>query len=193
MSHLFTGDKLATNKRTPAGFGEGESPRTVVRRDRYKQKIMVSIIFRSGIDQITYWDKGDTVTSESYIKDCLKPLVRTLEEQRSKSGCHGLKFYQDNARPHVASMVITFLKDHEFIIMDHPPYSPDLAPSDFWLFDYIKTRLSDHTSEKSLICEITKICNAIPKKELETTYDKWVERMGLCIKFKRDYFEHNLK
>jgi len=201
LSDIVTGDESSFywlqigHKQTNSSWvGEGESPRTVVRRDRYEPKTMVSIIFRrSGIDQITYWDKGDTVTSESYIKDCLKPLVRTLGEQRSKSGCHGLKFHQDNAIPHVASTVITFLKDHEFIIMDHPPYSPDLAPSDFWLFDYIKTRLSDHTSEKSLISEITKICNAIPKKELETTYDKWVERMELCIKFKGDYFEHNLK
>jgi len=33
--------------------------------------------------------------------------------------------------------------------MDHPPYSPNLAPCDFWRFDYIKQRINDHTSLKS--------------------------------------------
>lgn len=34
-------------------------------------------------------------------------------------------------------------------MMDHPPCSPDFALSDFWLFDYIKQRLDDHTSAES--------------------------------------------
>jgi hypothetical protein len=35
--------------------------------------------------------------------------------------------------------------------MDHPPYLPDLAPSDFWLFDYIKERLTSNTDAKNLM------------------------------------------
>ncbi len=34
--------------------------------------------------------------------------------------------------------------------MPHPPYSPDLAPCDYWLNDYIKLNLTDQTNEKSL-------------------------------------------
>ena len=49
--------------------------------------------------------------------------------------------------------------------MDHPPYSPDLAPSDFWLFDYIKQRLTDQPDAKSLGKQITEIANSIPKEE----------------------------
>jgi hypothetical protein len=38
-------------------------------------------------------------------------------------------------------------KQHEFLAkksitkLDHPPYSPDLAPCDFWLFPELKTAL----------------------------------------------------
>ena len=67
--------------------------------------------------------------------------------------------------------------------MDHPPYSPDLAPSDFWLFDYIKQRLDDHTSAESLIRQITAIVRSIPKEEYLKTFQKWIERMELCIKY----------
>ena len=76
--------------------------------------------------------------------------------------------------------------------MDHPPYSPDLAPCDFWLFDYIKQRLSDHTSVKSLDAEITKTIADIPRNEWEYTFDKWLERMRLCIIYKGDYFKHEI-
>ena len=47
--------------------------------------------------------------------------------------------------------------------MNHPPYSPDLAPSDFWLFDYIKKRLTFNPDAKSLMKQITGIVNSIPK------------------------------
>ncbi|CAF3331902.1 unnamed protein product, partial [Rotaria sp. Silwood2] len=32
-------------------------------------------------------------------------------------------------------------------IMSHPPYSPDLAPCDYWLNDYIKRNLTDQSDE----------------------------------------------
>ena len=78
------------------------------------------------------------------------------------------------------------------MVMKHPPYLPDLAPFDFWLFDYIKQRLSDHTTVKSLDTEITKIVSEIPKYGLKKTFDKWLERMRLCIKFIGDHFEHEI-
>ena len=173
---------------------EGESPRTVVRRGRFEPKTMVSIFFRtSGVEHITYWDKGQSVDAESYIEDCLKPLVRSLNRQRKQSGTANLKFHHDNARPHVAQSVTEHLEQQKFIIIEQPPYSPDLAPSDFWLFDYIKQRLDEHTSAESLVRQITKIVRDTPIKEFQRTFEKWIERMELCIKFKGDYFEHEIK
>ena len=78
-------------------------------------------------------------------------LVKKINAQRPESGCKGLKFHHDNARPHTHRDVVAFLEVHEFIIMDHPPYSPDPAPCALWPFDYIKQHLSDHTSVKVLM------------------------------------------
>jgi histone-lysine N-methyltransferase SETMAR len=169
----------------------GESPRTVVRQGRFEPKTLVCIFFReSGVQHITYWDKGETVDNISYVNDCLKPLVKVINKQRPAYGCKNLKFHHDNARPHVHQNVVNYLKEQNFILMDHPPYSPDLAPCDFWLFDYIKQRLTDHTSEKSLISQITAIVDSISKEDLQKTFNKWIERMQLCVKNKGDYFEH---
>ncbi|KAG5318210.1 MOS1T transposase, partial [Pseudoatta argentina] len=40
----------------------------------------------------------------------------------------------DNARPHVAKPVKTYLETLKWEVLPHPLYSPDIAPSDFHLF-----------------------------------------------------------
>jgi hypothetical protein len=41
--------------------------------------------------------------------------------------------------------------------------------------------------------QITGIFNSISKEEYEKTFQKWIERMELCLQIKRDYFEHLIK
>ncbi len=89
--------------------------------------------------------------------------------------------------------VITYLNEQKMTIINHLPYSPDLAPSDFWLFNRIKTSLTDHTSAESLVSQITSIVENIPRSEYQKTFNKWIERMELCITNKGDYFEHLIK
>ena len=47
----------------------------------------------------------------------------------------------DNARPHVAKK---YLETFKWDVLPHPPYSPDIAPSDYWLF----RRMHDLTSHR---------------------------------------------
>ena len=117
----------------------------------------------------------------TYINKCLKPLVATINQQRPNSSTKNLKFHHDYVRPHVHSSVTRFLERELFIIMGHPPYSSDLAPSDFWLNDYIKQHLDDHTSKHRQILksQITEIVSEIPHSEYLKTFEKWIERMKL--------------
>lgn len=198
LCDVVTGDEswffwrqIGRRQSNASWVAKGESPSTVVKHSQFDQKTMVCIFFRTtGVQSLTYWDIGNTIDQHSYVDDCLKPLVKFINGQRNICRTKNLKFHHDNARPHVAKKVIDYLNDQNFVIMDHPPYSPDLAPSDFWLFDYIKQRLDDHTSEESLVKQITKIVNDIPKEEWQKTFYKWIERMELCIKNKGEYFEH---
>lgn len=183
--------KKETNK---SWVKKGEEARTVVRRGRFESKFMFTIFFRRcGPVLITYLDRGKTVDSQTYIENCLQPILTYLNKQRKSTGAKNIKIHHDNARPHVHSTVNNFLQEHGMILVKHPPYSPDLAPCDFWLFDYIKDRLGDYNDVQSLSKAITKIVNSIPKDEWMKTFDKWVERMECCIKAKGDYFELMLK
>ena len=104
-----------------------------------------------------------------------------------------MKWLHDNAKPHVTKTVISHLNQAGFTIIRHPPYSPDLAPSNFWLFDLIKRNLDDHVDVESQKKQITKILRDIPKEEYKKTFNKWVERMQHCINNNGDYFEYLIK
>ncbi len=65
--------------------------------------------------------------------------------------------------------------------------------ADFWLSDRIKSHLGEHLSAQCLVTDITRILASIDKKEFQKKFDKWLERMELCIKNEGDYFEHLFK
>lgn len=201
LGDIITGDEswfylrqLARKSSNKSWVGKEESPKTVVRRDRYEPKSMFSIMFKStGALHVHCAKSGETITGDYYIRYCLSPTVREINEQRPISGTTNMKILHDNARPHVTQGVRTYLDRKGIAIIDHPPYSPDLAPSDFWLFDTIKRQLSDHTSVESLKREITSVVENIPKNEYLKTFKKWLERLDLCIKNDGHYFEHLIK
>jgi transposase len=78
----------------------------------------------------------------------------------------------DNARPHIHSDVINHLTEEGINIMPHPPYSPDLAPCDYWLNDHIKRNLINHPNEKSLALAVSKVVKNIPEEEYKKTLYK---------------------
>jgi len=81
------------------------------------------------------------------------------------SGLRNIRFLHDNARPHVHSNVRNYLQEKGIKLIDHPPYSPDSALSDFWLFDEIKRRLPVQITEENLYGRVTQILESIPRQE----------------------------
>ena len=75
----------------------------------------------------------------------------------------------------------------------HPPNCPNLSPCDFWLFDLIKRNLSDHNDAQSLHDAITEFMYSLYKEEYRKAFDKWIERMQLCVDNQGHYFEHLMK
>jgi len=84
----------------------GQPPRTVVRQNIFGPKNMFCIFFKSnGMVLCTYIDKGKTIDSDSYIEDCLKPMIESIKWQRTASGLKRIHLLHDNARPHVSKKV----------------------------------------------------------------------------------------
>jgi hypothetical protein len=65
-----------------------------------------------------------------------------------------------------------FLTKKSILKLDHPPYSPDLAPCNFWLFPKLKTALKGHRF--SDIADIQghamAILQSFPEEELQKCF-----------------------
>ncbi len=121
---------------------------------------------------VSYLERGRTVDHVTYIELTLKPLVESIKKVRPKFGTKNLKLHHENVRPHVQRTVVGLTIEQEMTIMGHPPYSPDLAPFDFWLNSYIKDRLVEQHSVEALHTSITEIITSIPKFEYQKTFNK---------------------
>lgn len=201
LCDILTGDEcwiylrpIKKKQSNKAWVEKGENPKIVVKRDRFEAKYMFTFFFKSdGPMHVSYLERGRTVDHATYIESTLKPLVESIKMVRPKCGTKNLKLHHDNARPHVEGTVVDFIIEQDMTIMGHPPYSPDLAPCDFWLNSYIKDRLVEQPNVEALHASITELISSIPKNEYQKTFNKWVERMRLCIKYEGDYFEHLIK
>jgi hypothetical protein len=89
--------------------------------------------------------------------------------------------------------VLDYLESKDITIIPHPPNSPDLAPCDFWLFDLIKQNIDDQNDAESLHDAITTFMYSLNREEYKKTFDKWLQRMQLCVDNDGDYFEHLMK
>jgi len=104
-----------------------------IRVQKYAEKVLASIFWdQDGILLIDYLPKGHTINAE-YYSSLLVQLKGILKEKRRGKFTKGVLFSHDNAPAHRALATRKKLAYMRFQCLDHLPYSPDLAPSDYHL------------------------------------------------------------
>ena len=68
-----------------------------------------------------------------------------------------------------------------------PPYSPDLAPCDFWLFP--KLGGCRYERIEKMKEAVTKVIDTLTQKDFHEAFQKLLERYNKCIAAGGDYFE----
>jgi histone-lysine N-methyltransferase SETMAR len=102
------------------------------------RKLMATVFWDGkGVLLIEFMEPGTTITTEIYC-ETLKKLRRTIENKRRGMLTSSVVLLHDNARPHTAARTKALLQKFRRDLFDQPPYSPDLAPSDFLLFSRMK-------------------------------------------------------
>ncbi len=86
-----------------------------------------------GLIYTNFVPRGRTVNS-AYIIEALARFLKVLKEKRPTMTAGTWWFHWDNAPVHTAPVVTNWMAARQFQIIEHPPYSPDLAPADFFLF-----------------------------------------------------------
>jgi histone-lysine N-methyltransferase SETMAR len=77
--------------------------------------------------------RGATINSEAYI-NTLNKLKKRLRRVRLGKNPAQMLLRHDNARPHTSLRTREHINKMGWTVLPHPPYSPDLPPSDFHLF-----------------------------------------------------------
>ena len=117
---------------------EGDRPVTA-RRYKTSNRILYAIFFDSKgpVLQIPVL-KGSSVTVKFYRESVLTQFVDFYQNRRPRTSVRGIKLLHDNVLAHKSATVQEYLKESGLDVLDHPPYSPDLSPCDFWLFPRLK-------------------------------------------------------
>ena len=73
-----------------------------------------------------------------YYANLLDQLRVEIREKRRGKISKGILLQQDNARVHNCRVSLEAVERNGYEIIPHPAYSPDLAPSDYFLFPNLK-------------------------------------------------------
>ena len=95
---------------------------------------------------------------------------------------------------HNALGIWEFLAKNNIAVLDQPPYSPDLAPCNFFLSFKLKEVINGNRfqSSEAIKTAETRELRAIPKESFQECVEMWQRRLEKCIRAQRDYFEGDM-
>ena len=166
LDNVITGDETwclyCNHTRKHQWIDVSSEPEPEPKPGLHKKKVMVSVWWSvHGIELFELLPNNITVTSALYAAQ-LDRLNAALQRRRPQQ--NKVYILHDNARPHVAKMTRNKLIELGWEQLPHPPYSPDIAPSDYWLFrslkHYIKEKKFD--DRKSLESDLKRFFASQP-------------------------------
>ncbi len=139
--------KQASSKWHPKG---SMRPTKVVKSRSQKKTMLILFYDQRGVVHLEFLPQGETVDTDFYL-EVLRRLKENVRCRRPElwaripgSDTRRMLLYHDNASCHTANRTIALLGESDIDMVPHPPYSPDLAPCDFWAFPYMKNHLRGH-------------------------------------------------
>ena len=152
-----------------------------------KRKILYAIFFNSSgpVVQVPC-PSGHTVSGRFYKNSVLKKVKEFYNKKRPSKGWSGVNLLHNNASSQKCEVVKSFLASEKVKVLNHPPYSPDLSPSDFFLFPRLKKKLSGKkfTSRSFLGSAIYQCLQQIPKEDYLSAFRDWVKSLQKCVSVK---------
>ena len=140
-----------------------------------------------GVVHMEFLKQGHMVNSEKYIS-----TLRTLKARlsRVRSGRDSI-LQHDKAHPHTSRQTQDALAQLKLPALPHPAYSPDLAPSDYFLFLQLKNRLkgNHYDRDEEVVAAIRQLCREQSSEFFADGIRQLVRRWQLCVDRDGDYVE----
>jgi hypothetical protein len=125
----------------------------------------------------------ENFNSASFTEIILRSFVQSVNLFRPKMQAQGYWMHIDNATRHNSALSLQKTEERTFTRLSQPLHSADLAPCDFFLFDYLKKELQwmNFIFLNGVISAVTAILSEIPVRTLSGVFDQWIERLHGCI------------
>ncbi|KFD64381.1 hypothetical protein M514_04378 [Trichuris suis] len=122
--------------------------------ERLEQRAVIKFLFREGVSGNEIHQRLVKVYKDDALS--YSQLREEIKEKRRRKLSRKVLLLHDNAPVHRAKVALAAIQQCGFGQIDHPPYSPDLAPSDYFLFGNLKQHLrgtvfSDDNELKSAV------------------------------------------
>jgi len=153
--------------------------------------IIITFFDAKGIVHKEFVPTGQNVNFGFYC-EVLRRLRENVRRRRPKLWreqtwrCH-----HDNAPSHTSVQTQQFLAKNKMAVIPHPPYSPDLAPCDFFLFRKTKLKLKGRRFDtiEEIQTESQRVLDTLIEKDFQEAFQKWRKRWDRCLHVGGNYFE----
>ena len=192
LKSIVTGDEkwcLYVNiKRRRSWVDADATPEPQSKAGLHPRKIMLCVWWDcKGVIHYELLPPNTSITADLYCQQ-LDRLAAAIAQKRPN---HGLvRFLHDNARPHTARVTRQKLLDLGWELVPHPPYSPDLAPSDYHLFLSLANALNEKSfaDYEELDNWLNKFFTSKPEKFYSDGIMRLPEKWQKVIDCDGDYF-----
>lgn len=151
LHRIITGDEkwiyFSNPKRKRSWVDPGQVTKSIAKRNIHMKKALLCIWWdQNGVLYYELLKAGETVNANRYEQQLMRLQQEITVKRPEWADRHGkVILLHDNARPHVAKSVAEAIRQLKWEVLPHPPYSPDIAPSDYHLFRSMAHDLSEQS------------------------------------------------
>ena len=152
-------------------------------------KVMITVFWdMQGVLLVDFLPKGKTINAARY-QETLKKLAVAIG--RKRPSIQNMILHHDNARPHTAHATTDEITAKGWTVLPHPPYSPDLAPSDFYRFGPLKDFLRGQRfdSDEAVKTAVRSWLRQCEPHFFSNGFIQWKNRWDKCVARRGDYVE----
>ena len=132
-----------------------------------------------------------TVMADWCVNHSLPKIPQAWRKRRSRTGVLGLLLHHDNVSAHTAAETLDFPAASDVQLVTHPPYSPDIATCDWFLFPSVKRQLKRKLFQNAE--DARAFFEGVILDILQSTWsgvkDSWFERIVKCIQAEGGFCE----
>ena len=154
------------------------------RQVRSHVKVMLTVFFDSeGVVHYEFLPQGQIVNKEYYL-EVMQRRREAVRKKRPEAWRENRWMLQhDNAPSHSSYLVRDFLAKHATTVHPQPPYSPDLAPADFFLFPKLKSTLKGRSFESTEAIKTNSLghLRSIPRTVFQECFRTLKKRWQRCV------------